>query len=552
MKITTDIVRQAVFGTIRRPLVRQIHVDSLDPLETELELEHVPNNLRTKSSKNVDTAQTAAKDTAKALRDLESDRIRRKVSNIANRKIPGPPSIPLLGALWQYLPGGRYYGIDLNEAIKSNHARYGDIIKEEIVPGFTLVRMFNPSMFSDVYKAEGDNPERALFSLLKRYNDVRNDGVQGLLTSQGESWRRLRREVQQRLLPPKTVELYLDEQGEVADDFVQRITEVRDQEGRVHDFLPEIYKYASEAVGTVCFNQRLGLFGKNADQHNDFQQAVHTCLELTQKELSMIPLFKVMDTSLFRRFAEAQDTIRREALSSMDKAMKEIPGADADKESMNLIHYLITASKLTFQEIFTFISELFSAGVDTTGNFMAFSLHALAKHQNVQKELQREIADVTSGRSTITAEMLREMSYLRGFLKETLRMYPVAPGLGRTLAKDTSFQGYSIPAGTNVVLQCDMTGRDPRFVNEPHVLKPERWMRENGKEPISPYLTIPFGHGPRSCPGRRLALQEVSLGIIKILQQYSLGKKDRDLSISMKLLNTPSEPLSFEFIRRRD
>ena len=63
-----------------------------------------------------------------------------------------------------------------------NQVRYGDIIREEIVPGFTLVRMFNPSMFPDVYKAEGDNPERALFSLLKRYNDIKNDGVQGLLT----------------------------------------------------------------------------------------------------------------------------------------------------------------------------------------------------------------------------------------------------------------------------------------------------------------------------------------------------------------------------------
>ena len=49
----------------------------------------------------------------------------------------------------------------------------------------------------------------------------------------------------------------------------------------------------------------------------------------------------------------------------MDKAIKEIPRTDVDSDEMNLIHYLITSSKLTFQEIFTFISELFSAGVDT-------------------------------------------------------------------------------------------------------------------------------------------------------------------------------------------
>ena len=68
------------------------------------------------------------------------------------------------------------------------------------------------------------------------------------LCSQGEAWRRLRSEVQQRLLPPRVVELYFGVQAQVADDFVQRIAELRDTEGKVYDFLPEIYKYASEGT----------------------------------------------------------------------------------------------------------------------------------------------------------------------------------------------------------------------------------------------------------------------------------------------------------------
>jgi hypothetical protein len=60
--------------------------------------------------------------------------------------------------------------------------RYGDVVREEIVPGLNLIRLFNPEDFADVYRAEGEYPKRVLFGLLSHYNDVHNEGVQGLLT----------------------------------------------------------------------------------------------------------------------------------------------------------------------------------------------------------------------------------------------------------------------------------------------------------------------------------------------------------------------------------
>ena len=107
MKIMADIVRQAVAGPVRH-LARLLHVDSFDPLETDLELDQAPAKPTTNATTPAGLDQNANKDTSKAFRFTESERIKRKVTNRAVKKIPGPPSVPLIGALWQYLPGGKH------------------------------------------------------------------------------------------------------------------------------------------------------------------------------------------------------------------------------------------------------------------------------------------------------------------------------------------------------------------------------------------------------------------------------------------------------------
>nr|KAG5694013.1 hypothetical protein BaRGS_002467 [Batillaria attramentaria] len=94
-----------------------------------------------------------------------------------------------------------------------------------------------------------------------------------------------------------------------------------------------------------------------------------------------------MPTPVFARFTSAQNTIRR--------------------------------SSLTHRQITTFLSEFFAAGVDTTGHYLAFSLYALARHQNVQEKLYNEIKHVTD--TDMAGGALESMQYLRSFMKESLR-----------------------------------------------------------------------------------------------------------------------------------
>ncbi|XP_055957673.1 probable cytochrome P450 12d1 distal, mitochondrial [Patella vulgata] len=195
--------------------------------------------------------------------------------------------------------------------------------------------------------------------MLKRYNQLYNQDVQGLLTSQGQAWQHMRREIQQEISSPRAARAYVKNQMSVAEEFLERLTGLRDKDGTVTDFLPEIYKYVTEAIGIVCFDGRLGVMDPDNTEGQQFIEAVSTSLTLTQKELSSIPLYKIMNTSMFNKYCRAMNIIKK------------------------------------------------------------FSLHALSRHPEVQQKVYDEIKSLSP--RDINNGALDHTSYLRAFLKETLR-----------------------------------------------------------------------------------------------------------------------------------
>ncbi|OPL20960.1 cytochrome 3a11 p450, partial [Mytilus galloprovincialis] len=111
------------------------------------------------------------------------------------------------------------------------------------------------------------------------------------------------------------------------------------------------------------------------------------------------------------------------------------------------------------------------------------------------------------------------MDYLDRVFSETLRLY--APG-GRTdrhVEKDMTVNGYKIPKNAEIMIPIHAIHRDPEFWGEPDKFDPERFTPEN-KAKRHPYCYLPFGHGPRSCIGMRLAQVEAKYALVYILQHY--------------------------------
>ncbi|KAL0132046.1 hypothetical protein PUN28_000074 [Cardiocondyla obscurior] len=99
--------------------------------------------------------------------------------------IPGPRSLPVIGTLYKYLPFiGEYNFKKLHNNGLLKKKQYGPLVREEIVPGQTVVWVFRPEDITEIFKAEvGLHPERrshlALLKYRKDRSNIYNNG--GLL-----------------------------------------------------------------------------------------------------------------------------------------------------------------------------------------------------------------------------------------------------------------------------------------------------------------------------------------------------------------------------------
>ncbi|XP_070194782.1 probable cytochrome P450 12a5, mitochondrial [Littorina saxatilis] len=471
--------------------------------------------------------------------------------------MPAPFSLPIIGTMWMHLPGGPLHGLSFEGKTTRLQELYGPIVREHVMLGFKMVHLYRPRDMETVYRAEGTRPRRDAFRTLKKYNEDFSNGVQGILTSQGDAWHRLRSKAQVKMMKPKSASAYLDLHSKISDDFVAAIDRARDEDGVVQDLLPDLYKFAMEGIGGVCFNRRLGAMEENIPADSDtfrFIEAVSDVMEVTHSEMNKIFLSK--NSPEFKKMVRAQTFIRKLSIQEAERTLEMFSQneQDVDGESGDLIPYLMTKTSLTEEEVMTLISEFFFAGVDTTSHLLGFALYAMAVNPEAQEKLIEEINSIVDGSDVITASTLGRMSYLKAFTKETFRMTPITPGNGRTLDTDIVLSGFHIPAGVMLALHHDWAGKSPLHVKDPDVFMPERWLRGNksAEADIHPFILMPFGFGPRSCVGRRFAEQEYSVGLIKILQKYRVEyAHNESLSYEMCIVNKPTTPLKFRFLPRQ-
>jgi len=172
------------------------------------------------------------------------------------------------------------------------------------------------------------------------------------------------------------------------------------------------------------------------------------------------------------------------------------------------------------------ITTLFLAGHETTANALTWTWYLLAQNPEAERQLYEELRDVL-GDAPPTAGDLARLPYTEMVVKESLRLYPPAWGIGRRAINDFELNGYRIPAGTNVFLMQWLTHRDARFFPEPERFDPLRWRDDpvrRGRIPRFAYF--PFGGGPRVCIGAGFAMMEATLLLASIARHYRFTLPD--------------------------
>ncbi|XP_050086156.1 cytochrome P450 4d10-like [Anopheles aquasalis] len=172
------------------------------------------------------------------------------------------------------------------------------------------------------------------------------------------------------------------------------------------------------------------------------------------------------------------------------------------------------------EEVDTFMFE----GHDTTTSAISFLLQSLAKNPAIQQKVFDEVRNIVGDDRTqpVTMAMLNEMSYLDLVIKETLRLYPSVPMIGRKMYQTTEINGKIYPAGANVIIMPFFVGRSSKYYTNPEKFDPERFNVETSAEKTNPYRYIPFSAGPRNCIGQKFAVAELKSLVSKVLRHYEI------------------------------
>ncbi|BFZ10434.1 hypothetical protein BsWGS_13473 [Bradybaena similaris] len=187
--------------------------------------------------------------------------------------------------------------------------------------------------------------------------------------------------------------------------------------------------------------------------------------------------------------------------------------------------------KLTTEEIAAQGIIFIIAGYDTTSTTLQYLSYELAKNPEVQRNVRQEIARVLGDSTEPDYDNCHSLKYTEAAISEALRMYPPVHLISRLAERDINLKGIHIPAKTAIMIPLSNIGRDPEFFEDPDSFKPERFLNEN-KANINPVTYLPFGYGPRTCIGMRLAIMELKIAIVHMLRAVEfVGVTPQDVEI---------------------
>jgi cytochrome P450 len=383
---------------------------------------------------------------------------------------------------------------------------HGDFIDIRILPGFHMYLLAHPAAI-----------EHVLHGNLKNYRkpDSFNHSVRllagnGILTSEGEPWRK-----QRRLMQPAFSRASVASIGEHMTDSLGKFVDEWNaaEDGRAIDILPEVMRLGLRIASKT-------LVGTDISGAADaIGRAYRTTFEYVSLKMNGRLMFQPLwlPTARNREFRREKALLDRVVLELIAQRRREAPRND-------VLGRLLAAQDedsgagMTDEQLRDEVITLLTAGHETGGAALAWSLYLLAQHPEAQEQLYDEVKGHLGGRLPGVTDM-PQLPLATAVFEESMRLYPPAWGMPReTLAEDV-ICGYPIPKKATVVLSQLLIHRHPDFWTEPDKFDPARFLGEAANQRAK-FAFFPFGGGPRLCIGNNMAMLEGPLALATLVQNF--------------------------------
>jgi cytochrome P450 len=365
----------------------------------------------------------------------------------------------------------------------------------------------------------------------------------GLLTSEGEFWKRQRRLAQPAFHKEK-LNLMFQNMVEQTQKCIEKLDVYADT-NLSFDLSKELYKLTLDIVNST-------LFYNEVDNTTDtiYKLVSEGSEYITRRIDTPIQLPDWIPTPHKLREKKVLQTMDEVFFSVIDRRRKQ------DVQHEDLLSMLMdardeeTGETMSNQQLRDEILTIFVAGHETTQIALAWTFYLLSQNPDKLKILMNEIEQELKGEIP-TPVSIRGLHYLKQVIDESMRCFPPAWIMGRKTIEPDVIDGYEIPAGTNVIMPIYVVHHDASIWENPDEFKPERFAIENLKEKHK-YSFFPFGGGPRLCIGNNFAIQEMQVCLAMILQKFKV-EVDESFVPELNPLVTlrPKNTLSAKIYKRR-
>ncbi|KAK7093858.1 hypothetical protein V1264_007543 [Littorina saxatilis] len=351
---------------------------------------------------------------------------------------------------------------------------------------------------------------------------------EGLVTSNGSHWQRHRH-----LLTPAfhfdILRPYVDIFNNAADIMLEKIGELADK-GESFDIYPLLKKCTIDIILKCAMSVDLDI--QRQTEEVPYMKSCERLATLWGDRLST-PLHYI--DWIFERSAAGQefmqhcDLVHTFAENIINKRRQTLEKEGPPKKRyLDFVDILLTAKDesgqgLSATDIRSEVDTFLFAGHETSSTATSWLLHLLSENQDCQERAQQEVDNILNGRDStdIAWSDLPKLEYVSCCIKETLRLYPPAPGIVRILTKDVTMDGVEVPSGTRVGVLLILMHRNPEIFPDPDQFQPDRFTKANSQA-RDPFAFAPFSAGPRNCIGQNFANNEMKVLASKILHKFHL------------------------------
>ncbi|MEU5726447.1 cytochrome P450 [Micromonospora sp. NPDC047738] len=416
---------------------------------------------------------------------------------------PGPSGVALLPTLWKF-------GFDRLGLMTSAARTFGDAVR--LAPEPKPFYFFNhPDHAKHVLADNSRNYHKGIGLV-----HARRALGDGLLTSEGELWRKQRRAIQ----PVFQAKRIAQQAGVVAEEGARFVDRLRaTAPAQPVDVIEGLTDLTLGVLGRTLLDTDLSAYHSVGRSFEAMQDQAMFELATMSAVPMWVPLPKQVRFRRARR--NLQRVVDRLVADRIARDGESVAGDDA-------LSRLIQSTReerdprVGRQRMRDELITLLLAGHETTASTLGWSLHLVDEHPEVREGLHAEAVEVLGDRLP-TYEDLHRLRYTTMVVEEVMRLFPPVWMLSRKAQGPDTVAGYDVRAGADVLICPYTLHRHPAFWAQPERFDPGRF--DPAHRPDRPrYAYLPFGAGPRFCVGNHLGMLEAVFVLALISRELRLTK----------------------------